>query len=144
MKTILDWLIEARFQGYHWANAALRNYNPPFKEDEEADIPSLAIALGKAFDWIGSPEGEVWWDIVVSDLEKGNVALSLSELSRLYEDINERLFKLTPDLSLREPYRMAAFEAYKANYEAELAELTEKIAEKLGMGGLRSEVSRLS
>ena len=28
MKTILEWLEEAKQQGYDWADAAIRNYNP--------------------------------------------------------------------------------------------------------------------
>jgi hypothetical protein len=59
--------------------------------------------------------------------------LSLHELSLRYEDINDRLVKLTPDLSLREPHRQIAFEAYKSSYEAELDELKGKFMERLGL-----------
>ena len=59
--------------------------------------------------------------------------LSLHELSLRYEDINDRLVRLTPDLSLREPHRQIAFEAYKSSYEAELDELKGKFMECLGL-----------
>lgn len=145
MKTILKWLEEAKQQGYDWADAAIRNYDPEFSGLN--NVKSLTDAIFFAFHWPNSPEGDAFWKSVTDSLNRPSSADSspttLHELALLYDNISESLSNLDPDISLREPYRKASFEVYKANYEAELAELTEKITEKLGMGNLRGVLSEL-
>lgn len=142
MKSIKKWLEEAKQQGYDWADAAIRNYNPEFSGLN--NVKSLTDAIFFAFHWPNSPEGDAFWKSVTDSLNRPSSAdpspTPLHELALLYEGISECIGALRPDSMLREPYRQAIFEAYKSNYEDELAELSEKIAERLG---LREEIYRL-
>ena len=69
MKTITRWLNEAKEQGYEWADAAIKNYDPEFSRD--ASAVNLADAICGAFYWIESPEGDEYWAKIASDSRKG-------------------------------------------------------------------------
>ena len=69
MKTILEWLNEAKEQGYEWADAAIRNYDPKFADfGENKQLDTLSDALDGAFDWQDNPEGEDFWVKIHMDL----------------------------------------------------------------------------
>ena len=61
-KSIREWLMEAKEQGYEWADKALENA-------EDADIGcgledleiSLSEALAGSFSWSLSPQGLTYW-----------------------------------------------------------------------------------
>lgn len=137
MKSILEWLEEAKEQGYEWADAAIKNYN--YDSDKttyphQLDNPkSLAEALRGAFDWEKSPEGHKYWKKIHYGLENvSEVPKTLSDLVKLYEGAKFNAKNIAPNFELREPYRQTAFEATKASYEAESEELAQQIAEMLG------------
>ena len=66
MKNILEWLEWAKEQGYEWADAAIRNYDPNFVPIKEAN--SLIDAIGNAFSWGNSPEKYEYWEGVCESL----------------------------------------------------------------------------
>ena len=66
MKTITQWLEEAKQQGYEWADAAIKNYDPGFSRDGTAR--NLKDAIGRAFHWDASPEGGRYWVGIVDAL----------------------------------------------------------------------------
>ena len=143
MKTVLEWLNEAKEQGYEWADAAIRNYDPEFTTVKER--ASLRGALTRAFSWINSPEGEDFWCGVSvclrSDEEMNGFPSTITpvtptSLETLIEDLgklNNALENLEYNEFLKEPYRTQVFEATKASYEEQLAETKTKIAKSLGI-----------
>lgn len=69
-KTILEWLEEAKQQGYDWADAAIRNYDPNFLLKYPSDVDSLSDTLIFAFSWDKSPEGRDYWEPIVDKLRE--------------------------------------------------------------------------
>ena len=69
MKTILEWLEEAKEQGYDWADAAIRNYIRHWTDASPKNkVDSLVRALDVAFLWSDSPEKEEFWHGVSESL----------------------------------------------------------------------------
>lgn len=65
MKTILEWLNEAKKKGYDWADAAIENNINP-----EVYASSLSEALESAFVWADSPEERQYWFEIDRDLRE--------------------------------------------------------------------------
>ena len=136
MKPILEWLEEAKQQGYDWADAAIRNYNSNYAIIKE--VETLSAALIKAFSWRKSPEGFPYWTRVFEILTTPSTITPVSPISLecLIEDLgklNSALENLEYNDTLKEPYRTQVFEATKASYEDQLTEVKVKIAESLGI-----------
>ena len=143
MKTVLEWLNEAKEQGYEWADAAIRNYNPDFTTIKERE--NLTRAVGNAFSWQDSPEGHAYWEGVSASLRAADAgyrvlplttAVNSTSLEFLIEDLgklNSALENLERNDTLKEPYRTQVYEATKASYEEQLAEVKAKIAKMLGI-----------
>ena len=133
MKTILEWLNEAKEQGYEWADAAIRNYDPKFTTRKERE--SIKEALYGAFSWERSPEKKEFWHGVSESL-RVTVSGDSPLIEYLIEDLgklNSALENLAYNDALKEPYRTQVYEATKASYEEQLAEVKEKIAKMLGI-----------
>ncbi len=67
-KTILEWLEQAKSEGYEWADAAIErvNIDRPFTGNAQAF--SLSDALNGGFVW---PDSEFdFWQSLVKDLEE--------------------------------------------------------------------------
>ena len=143
MKTILEWLEEAKEQGYEWADAAIRNYNPDFTTIKESE--NLTRAVSNAFFWRDSPEGHAYWEGVSASLRAADAgyrvlplttAVNSTSLECLIEDLgklNSALENLEYNETLKEPYRTQVFEATKASYKEQLAEVKVEIAKMLGI-----------
>ena len=143
IKTILEWLNEAKEQGYEWADAAIRNYNPDFTTVKERK--SLRDALAGAFAWDKSPEEHNYWEGVSASLRAADAgyrvlspttAMNSTSIECLIEDLgklNKALENLEYNETLKEPYRTQVYEATKASYKEQLAEVKVKIAERLGI-----------
>lgn len=133
MKTIFEWLNEAKEQGYEWADAAIRNYDPKFTTRKERE--SLKEALYGAFSWEGSPEKKEFWHGVSESL-RATVSGDSTLIEYLIEDLgklNSALKTLAYNDTLKEPYRTQVYEATKASYEEQLAEIKSEIAKMLGI-----------
>ena len=133
MKPILEWLNEAKEQGYDWADAAIKNYDPNFTTIKERE--SLKEALRGAFPWASTPETIEFWRGVHSSIRYAN-AVNPTPLESLIEDLgklNSELENLEYNDTLKEPYRTQVYEATKASYEEQLAEVKEKIVKMLGI-----------
>jgi len=133
MKTILEWLNEAKEQGYEWADAAIRNYDPKFTTRKERE--SLKEALYGAFNWWESPEKKEFWHGVSESL-RATVSGDSTFIEYLIEDLeklNNALGNLAYNDALKEPYRTQIYEATKASYEDQFAEIKTEIAKKLGI-----------
>ena len=133
MKTILEWLNEAKEQGYERADAAIRNYDPKFTTRKERE--SIKEALYGAFYWERSPEKKEFWHGVSESL-RVTVSGDSPLIEYLIEDLgklNSALENLAYNDALKEPYRTQVYEATKASYEEQLAEVKEKIAKILGI-----------
>jgi len=143
MKPILEWLNEAKQQGYEWADAAIRNYDPNFVTIKETN--SLIDALGNAFAWGGSPEKYEYWEGVSASLSSDEemdgfpstmTPVTPASLECPIEDLgklNSALENLAYNDALKEPYRTQVYEATKASYEEQLAEVKADIAKKIGI-----------
>ena len=136
MKSILEWLNEAKQQGYEWADAAIRNYNSNYAIIKE--VETLSSALIKAFSWRKSPEGFPYWnrvfEIITTPLPITPVIpTNLEDLIEDLEKLNNAIENLEYNDTLKEPYRTQVFEATKASYEEQLAETKTKIAKSLGI-----------
>ena len=55
-KTIIEWLNEAKEDGYEWADAAIENCTNPF-----LDSGSMHRALLNAFSWSETKQGGPYW-----------------------------------------------------------------------------------
>ena len=135
MKTILQWLEEAKEQGYDWADAAIRNYDPNFVTIKETN--SLIDALGNAFAWGGSPEKYEYWEKIqgslASQAQPPQPPQLLTDLVARYEAARLGLDRVLPDKSLREPHRTASYAAYMASYQEDMKEVIEQISDTLGL-----------
>ena len=72
LKTILEWLEQAKKEGYEWADAAIANEQDQSiaVNFEMADSYSDAIVMG--FSWNQTPQGVDFWLSVATELqEKG-------------------------------------------------------------------------
>ena len=118
MRTILEWLYEAKEQGYEWADAAIRNYDPNFFKKK--NVLSLSDALLHAFNWDAVPEKNGYWESVFDSIEM-TPDPTILELAKMYEDSNVSLNDLKPDYEVKEPYRTQILEAYKAFYKDNLS-----------------------
>jgi len=133
MKTILEWLEEAKEQGYEWADAAIRNYDPKFTTRKERG--SLKEALAGAFFWEKSPENKEFW-YGVSESLRATVSGDSTLIEYLIEDLeklNNAIRNLAYNDTLKEPYRTQVYEATKASYEEQLAEVKTEVAKKIGI-----------
>ena len=115
MKPILEWLNEAKEQGYDWADAAIRNYDPNFVTIKETN--SLIEALGNAFSWGSSPEKYEYWEkiqcgLAIQDTPADPKSSSLAELVARYEAARLGLDRVLLYKNLREPHRTASYAAY--------------------------------
>lgn len=123
MKTILEWLEEAKQHGYDWADAAIRNYDPNFSKD--ATARSLEDAINSAFVWEESPQGSGYWLGIVDELEGDNLSPISPVSPTSLETLTEALRKLNN-----------AIEATRASYEEQLTEVKptslESLIEDLG------------
>ena len=143
MKTILEGLEEAKQQGYDWADAAIKNYDPDFTTIKERE--NLTRAVGNAFSWQDSPEGHAYWEGVSASLRAADAgyrvlplttAVNSTSLEFLIEDLgklNSALENLEYNETLKEPYRTQVYDATKASYEEQLAETKAEIAKRLGI-----------
>ena len=136
MKTVLEWLNEAKEQGYDWAEAAINNYIRQWAYSSPKNkVNSLVRSLEVAFVWSDSPEKEEFWHGVSESLraaEEGDSTL----IEYLIEDLgrlNSALKNLEYNDTLREPYRTQVYDATKASYEEQLAETKAEIAKRLGI-----------
>ena len=133
MKTILEWLNEAKEQGYEWADAAIRNYDPKFTTRKERE--SLKEALYGAFSWERSPEKKEFWHGVSESL-RATISGDSTLIEYLIEDLeklNNALRNIAYNDTLKEPYRTQIYDATKASYEEQLAEIKTEIAKKIGI-----------
>ena len=133
MKSILEWLNEAKQQGYEWADAAIRNYDPKFTTRKERE--SIKEALYGAFSWERSPEKKEFWHGVSESL-RVTVSGDSPLIEYLIEDLgklNSALENLAYNDALKEPYRTQVYEAAKASYEEQVAKVKEKLAKMLGI-----------
>ena len=136
MKTILEWLEEAKQQRYDWADAAIRNYDPNYAIIKETK--TLSAALIKAFSWRKSPEDYPYWnrvyEILTTPLPTAPVTLiSLEDMIEDLGKLNSAIGNLEYNETLKEPYRTRVYDAIKASYEEQLAEVKAKIAGVLGI-----------
>ena len=137
MKTILEWLEWAKEQGYEWADAAIRNYDPEFTNRKERE--SLKEALYGAFYWERSPENKEFWHGVSESL-RATVSGNSPLIEYLIEDLgklNNALGNLAYNDTLKESYRTQVYDATKASYEEQLAETKAKIAGVLGIESIK-------
>lgn len=128
MKT-LEWLQEAKNEGYDWADAALKNYDHAYAS-AQPDPDTLSQAIGFAFNWENVPERYDYW---------AGICKSVAPVPTL-SDIVDRFTELkatvdTPEdfSDLREPYRSTVIEAIKASRKEELEEVKGRILEVLGI-----------
>ena len=146
MKTILEWLNEAKEQGYEWAEAAIRNYNCQWTGSSPKNkVNSLVRALEVAFSWSDSPEKEVVWRGVYDSLRTADAGyrvlspttpvtpIPLEDLIKDLGKLNIAIGNLEHNDTLKEPYRTQVYETTKASYEEQLAEVKAEIAKKLGI-----------
>lgn len=136
MKTILEWLEEAKQQGYDWADAAIRNYDPNFVTIKEMN--SLIEALGNAFSWGSSPEKYEYWEkiqcgLAIQATPAAPESPSLVDLVARYEAARLGLDRVLPDKNLREPHSTASYAAYMASYQEDMKEVIEQISDTLGL-----------
>ena len=133
MKTILEWLNEAKEQGYEWADAAISNYDPKFMPIRKTN--SLIASLETAFVWGGSPEGYDYWRNVRESLRPAEEeeTPALEALIQELGELNNALRNIAYNDTLKEPYRTQIYDATKASYEEQLAEINAKIAGVLGI-----------
>lgn len=141
MKTILEWLNEAKQQGYEWADAAIRNYNPDFFR--KGNVLSLSDALLHAFNWDVAPEKDGYWESVFDSIEMIPDPTIL-ELANMYEDSKVSLNALKPDYEVKEPYRTQILEVYKTFYEDNIENIKKQIIDKIGLSNINDAVSRLA
>lgn len=136
MKTVLEWLNEAKEQGYDWAEAAINNYIRQWAYSSPKNkVNSLVRSLEVAFVWSDSPEKEEFWHGVSESL-RVTVSGDSPLIEYLIEDLgklNSALENLAYNDALKEPYRTQVYEATKASYEEQLAKVKEKIAKMLGI-----------
>ena len=143
MRTILEWLNEAKQQGYEWADAAIRNYNPDFFRKE--NVLSLSDALLHAFNWEATPEKDTYWDHVFDSIETTPYPNpTILELAKMYEYSKVTMDGLKPDYDVEEPYRTQILETYNEFYGKRLEDIRKQILEKIGFGDIKFEVSRLT
>lgn len=143
MRTILEWLNEAKQQGYEWADAAIRNYNPDFFGKE--NVLSLSDALLHAFNWEATPEKDTYWDSVFDSIgTTSDPNPTILELAKMYEYSKVTMDGLNPDYDVEEPYRTKILETYKGFYGKRLEDIRKQILEKIGFGDIKFEVSRLT
>jgi len=64
-KTILEWLQQAKADGYEWADAAIENAITELSDLEEI---SLSEALAGAFEWGSSEQGHEYWKKIYVNL----------------------------------------------------------------------------
>ena len=136
MKPILEWLEEAKQQGYDWADAAIRNYNPNYSIIKETK--TLSAALNYAFSWRKSPEDSPYWVRVNESLNAPLptapvTPISLEDMIKDLGKLNSAIGNLEHNETLKEPYRTRVYDAIKASYEEQLAEVKAKIAKKIGI-----------
>ena len=142
MKTILELLEEAKTARYDWADAAIRNYNPNYSIIKETK--TLSAALIKAFSWRKSPEYCHYWNRVCESLTTPSTVTSVTptSLESLIEDLgklNSAIENLEYNGTLKEPYRSQVYDATKASYKEQLAEVKVKIAEAISLKGDSAE-----
>lgn len=143
MRTILEWLNEAKQQGYEWADAAIRNYNPDFFRKE--NVLSLSDALLHAFNWKSTPEKDTYWESVFDSIgTTSDPNPTILELAKMYEYSKVTMDGLNPDYDVEEPYRTKILETYKGFYGKRLEDIRKQILEKIGFGDIKFEVSRLT
>lgn len=140
MRTILEWLEEAKQQGYDWVDAAIRNYDPNFFKKK--NVLSLSDALLHAFNWDAVPEKNGYWESVFDSIEMIPDPTIL-ELAKMYEDSMVSLNDLKPDYEVKEPYRTQILEAYKAFYKDNIENIKKQIIDKIGLSNINDAVSRL-
>ena len=136
MKTILEWLNEAKEQGYDWAEAAINNYIRQWAYSSPKNkVNSLVRSLEVAFVWSDSPEKEEFWHGVSESLraaEEGDSTL-IEYLIKDLGKLNSALENLAYNDALKEPYRTQVYDATKASYEEQLDEVKSEIAKNLGI-----------
>lgn len=143
MRTILEWLNEAKQQGHEWADAAIRNYDPDFFRKE--NVLSLSDALLHAFNWKTTPEKDTYWESVFDSIETtSDPNPTILELAKMYEYSKVTMDGLKPDYDVEEPYRTKILETYKDFYGKRLEDIRKQILEKIGFGDIKFEVSRLT
>jgi hypothetical protein len=64
-KTVKDWLLQAKADGYTWADAAIGNAEAEnFGRDLDKTVKSMSEALDYAFIFARTPQGfNFWWNI---------------------------------------------------------------------------------
>ena len=136
MKPILEWLNEAKEQGYDWAEAAINNYIRQWAYSSPKNkVNSLVSSLEVAFVWSDSPEKEEFWHGVSESLraaEEGDSTL-IEYLIKDLGKLNSALENLAYNDALKEPYRTQVYDATKASYEEQLDEVKSEIAKNLGI-----------
>lgn len=68
-KTVIEWLNEAKEQGYEWADAAIENCKTysHFKGNSPAE--SLSKSLSQSCVWVDTPEKHSFWQAIHDDLQ---------------------------------------------------------------------------
>lgn len=146
MKTILEWLNEAKEQGYDWAEVAINNYIRQWAyASPKNKVNSLVRALEVAFLWSDSPEKEAFWHGVSEILRAAEEGYSVASptnavnptsLEFLIKDLgklNSALENLEYNGTLKEPYRSQFYDATKASYKEQIDETKAEIAKMLGI-----------
>ena len=141
MRTIEQWLEKAKEDGYEWADAAIRNYDPNYFKKK--NVLSLSDALLHAFNWDAVPEKNGYWESVFDSIEMIPDPTIL-ELANMYENSKVYLNALKPDYEVKEPYRTQILEAYKSFYEDNIENIKKQIIDKIGLSNINDAVSRLA
>ena len=64
-KTILEWLQQAKADGYEWADAAIENC-----KNGKKDAQTLRAAIMYAFTWDETPQGAEYWHKIYKSLKE--------------------------------------------------------------------------
>lgn len=67
-QTVEQWFLQAKQEGYHWADAAIQNS----RNNSPSSVyrGSLSDALHGGFTWHSSPEGDKFWRDIYENLKK--------------------------------------------------------------------------
>lgn len=67
-KKSINWLNEAKKQGYEWADAAIDNCKNDDAYTGDCYNPCLSMALTGAFLWENTKQGTAYWKCIVDEL----------------------------------------------------------------------------
>lgn len=67
-KTAREWFLQAKAEGYKWADEALREYEAKPLYDKDENFCTMDSAIFDAFDWRTTSAGHDFWKKVYLDL----------------------------------------------------------------------------